>query len=113
LAYIRVKTGPNKGKTYEIGDAPLTIGREETQTIQIMDQGVSRAHAEVFRLGEMCFVRDLNSTNGTYVNDVKILEEALKAGDELLIGTTILTFEERLPGSTRTAPGENVVFEGE
>ena len=111
MAYIRVKTGPNKGKTYEVSDAPITVGREETQTIQILDQGVSRAHAEVFRLGEMCFVRDLNSTNGTYVNDVKILEEALKAGDEMLIGTTVLTFEEESPSSRREGPG--VVFEGE
>ena len=112
MAYIRVKTGPNKGKTYEISDAPITVGREETQTIQILDQGVSRAHAEVFRLGEMCFVRDLNSTNGTYVNDVKVLEEALKAGDELLIGTTVLSFEEVLPGRAR-AEGDGVVFEAD
>jgi HD-GYP domain-containing protein (c-di-GMP phosphodiesterase class II) len=112
MAYIRVKTGPHKGKTYEITDAPITVGREETQTIQILDQGVSRAHAEVFRLGEMCFVRDLNSTNGTYVNDVKIVEEALKAGDELLIGTTVLTFEEVLPGRARGA-GEGVEIEAD
>lgn len=111
MAYIRVKTGPNKGKTYEISDAPITVGREETQTIQILDQGVSRAHAEVFRLGEMCFVRDLNSTNGTYVNDIKILEEALKAGDELLIGTTVLTFEET--PTRRGAGGDGVVFDEE
>ncbi len=112
MAYIRVKTGPHKGKTYEISDAPITVGREETQTIQILDQGVSRAHAEIFRLGEMCFVRDLNSTNGTYVNDIKVLEESLKAGDELLIGTTILTFEEVLPGA-RNAAGDGVVFEAD
>jgi HD-GYP domain-containing protein (c-di-GMP phosphodiesterase class II) len=112
MAYIRVKTGPHKGKTYEISDAPITIGRDETQTIQILDQGVSRAHAEVFRLGEMCFVRDLNSTNGTYVNDVKVLEEALKAADELLIGTTVLTFEEVLPGAHR-APDAGVVLEAD
>ncbi len=111
MAYIRVKTGPHKGKTYEINDAPITVGREETQIIQILDQGVSRAHAEVFRLGEMCFVRDLNSTNGTYVNDVKVLEESLKAGDELLIGTTILTFEEALPDPGRAEGG--VVFEAD
>lgn len=110
MAFIRVRTGPNKGKTYEISDAPITVGREETQTIQILDQGVSRAHAEIFRLGEMCFVRDLNSTNGTYVNDVKIVEEALKSGDELLIGTTVLTFEETLPDRKK---GDGVEFEGD
>jgi HD-GYP domain-containing protein (c-di-GMP phosphodiesterase class II) len=98
MAYIRIKTGPNKGKQFDIKDAPITIGREDNQIIQILDQGVSRTHAEIFHLGEMCFVRDLNSTNGTFVNDIKITEESLKAGDELLIGTTILFFGDDAPG---------------
>jgi HD-GYP domain-containing protein (c-di-GMP phosphodiesterase class II)/pSer/pThr/pTyr-binding forkhead associated (FHA) protein len=110
MATIRIKTGPNKGKLYDIQDRPLTVGREDNQVIQIMDQGVSRAHAEIFRLGEMCFVRDLNSTNGTYVNDVKITEESLKAGDEMLIGTTILVFEDVVPSRSS---GDRVEFEGE
>jgi HD-GYP domain-containing protein (c-di-GMP phosphodiesterase class II)/pSer/pThr/pTyr-binding forkhead associated (FHA) protein len=110
MATIRVKTGPNKGKLYDLLDSPLTVGREENQVIQILDQGVSRAHAEIFRLGEMCFVRDLNSTNGTYVNDVKITEESLKAGDEMLIGTTILIFEDHAPTKSR---GDGVEFEGD
>jgi pSer/pThr/pTyr-binding forkhead associated (FHA) protein len=58
----------------------------------------------------MCFVRDLNSTNGTYVNDVKITEESLKAGDEMLIGTTILVFVDQAP---TTSKGDGVEFEGE
>jgi HD-GYP domain-containing protein (c-di-GMP phosphodiesterase class II)/pSer/pThr/pTyr-binding forkhead associated (FHA) protein len=111
MAYVRIKTGPNKGRTFEIKEAPLTIGREDNQLIQILDQGVSRAHAEIFRLGEMCFVRDLNSTNGTFVNDVKVTEELLKNGDELLIGTTILVFVDPAPGAV--SGGEGVVYEGE
>ena len=109
MATIRVKTGPNKGKAYAIADAPLTIGREETQVIQILDQGVSRAHAEVFRIGEMCFVRDNSSTNGTFVNGGKVTEESLKAGDELLIGTTVLVFEDA-PASGESG---SVEFEGD
>ncbi len=101
MAFIRIKTGPNKGKVFEIRDNVITIGRDESQTIQVLDQGVSRAHAEIFRLGEMCFVRDLNSTNGTYVNNVKVTEESLKHSDELLIGTTICAFEDK-PGAPPT-----------
>jgi HD-GYP domain-containing protein (c-di-GMP phosphodiesterase class II) len=106
MAYIRIKTGPNKGKHFDIKDAPITIGREDNQVIQILDQGVSRTHAEIFHLGEMCFVRDLNSTNGTFVNDVKVTEESLKAGDELLIGTTILVFVDDAPGRSAGAAGD-------
>jgi HD-GYP domain-containing protein (c-di-GMP phosphodiesterase class II) len=110
MPYIRVKTGPNRGKLFEIKDATLGIGRDESQVIQILDQGVSRNHAEIFRIGEMCFVRDLNSTNGTFVNDVRVTEESLKAGDELMIGTTILVFEDRLPAAA-SGDAAAVVFE--
>src|SRR5688572_32653396 len=96
MATIRVKTGPNKGKLYDIQDSPLTVGREDNQVIQILDQGVSRTHAEIFRLGGLCFVRDLNSTNGTFVNNIKVTEKALKPGDEMLIGRTIQAFEDRI-----------------
>jgi pSer/pThr/pTyr-binding forkhead associated (FHA) protein len=101
MATLRVKTGPNRGKVFEIKDQVLTLGRDESQTIQILDQGVSRSHAEIFRLGDACFVRDLDSTNGTFVNNLKVAEETLKNGDELLIGTTILVFEDGPPTEAR------------
>jgi adenylate cyclase len=100
MAALRVKTGPNKGNLFDLMDSPLTVGREESQVIQILDQGVSRAHAEIFHLGEACFVRDLNSTNGTWVNNVRITEESLRTGDEILIGATVLVFED--PDATVT-----------
>ena len=77
MPHLRVKTGPNKGKIYEVASEVITIGRDESQTIQVLDQGVSRQHAEIFSIGEMVFVRDLNSTNGTYVNNQAVTEEAL------------------------------------
>lgn len=94
MPIIKVKTGIDKGKIYEIGDKPLTIGRDASEAIQIMDQGVSRQHAELFKIGEMYFIRDLGSTNGTFVNDVRITEELLRAGDQIRIGTTVLVFED-------------------
>jgi len=96
MPFIRVKTGPNQGRVFEVRDDVITLGRDESQTIQILDQGVSRTHAEIFRLGGLCFVRDLNSTNGTFVNNIKVTEEALKPGDEMLIGRTILSFEDKI-----------------
>ncbi|MBI2930856.1 MAG: FHA domain-containing protein [Planctomycetes bacterium] len=96
MPFIRIKTGPNKGKVFEVKDQPLTIGRDETQNIQVLDEGVSRAHAEIFRIGDMAFVRDLNSTNGTYVNGVSVTEEVLKPMDELRIGHTDLVYEDSL-----------------
>jgi HD-GYP domain-containing protein (c-di-GMP phosphodiesterase class II) len=89
-------TGSNRGAIYEIKDESLALGRDENATIQILDQGVSRKHAEIFRIGEMYFIRDLGSRNGTFVNEEDISEELLRSGDEIRIGNTILTFEDRI-----------------
>lgn len=97
---LRIKTGPNKGKVIDVGPDPVTIGRDESQTIPVVDQGVSRQHAEVFRIGTMVFVRDLQSTNGTFINQRRITEEPLNPGDELLIGTTIIAYESETPTET-------------
>lgn len=94
---LNVTNGPLKGKSHEVKDEVITLGRDPQATIRILDQGVSRNHAEVFKIGEMCFIRDLGSTNGTFVNSQKITEELLRQGDQVQIGNTILAFEE--PGA--------------
>lgn len=93
MPYLRVKNGPHAGRIVEIADDVVTLGRDDTQTIQILDQGVSRMHAEIFRIGDMCFLRDLDSTNGSFLNKVRVGEEVLQDGDELVIGSTILRFQ--------------------
>lgn len=96
MPYLRIKTGADRGKLYEITDKPLTIGRDRDQSIQLLDQGVSRQHVTVFKIGELYIVRDEGATNGTYVNSVKVQEEVLKSGDEILVGATLLVFEDRV-----------------
>ncbi|MHC4886377.1 MAG: HD domain-containing phosphohydrolase [Planctomycetota bacterium] len=90
---VRVKNGPIKGQCFDIEEDPLTTGRDADCSIQILDKGASRKHAELFRIGEMCFIRDLSSRNGTFVNDNKVDEELLREGDRIQIGATILIFE--------------------
>jgi HD-GYP domain-containing protein (c-di-GMP phosphodiesterase class II)/pSer/pThr/pTyr-binding forkhead associated (FHA) protein len=93
MAFLRAKNGPHRGRAFEVAAKPVTIGRDDSQTVRVLDEGVSRAHAEVFRMGASCFVRDLNSTNGTYLNGVKVTEEQLKAGDEMVVGNTTFVFD--------------------
>jgi GAF domain-containing protein len=102
---VWVKNGPLKGKTFELRDAVITVGRDPTETIQVLDQGISRQHARIFRSGEMCFIRDLGSTNGTFVNDRRAQEELLRSGDVIRIGSTLLGFEDR-PGAAGPPPDE-------
>jgi len=106
---VRVKTGQNAGLSYEVGDAALLLGRDDRAEIQILDQGVSRRHAEIFRMGEMHFIRDLDSRNGTYVNEERIKEELLRNGDEVRIGSTVIAFEDSPSvGAVAIAPGRRV-----
>src|SRR5512137_44667 len=102
---VWVKNGPLKGRTFELHDAVITVGRDPTETVQVLDQGVSRQHARIYRAGEMCFIRDLGSTNGTFVNDQRVQEELLRSGDVIRIGSTLLAFEDR-PGAAAPPPGE-------
>jgi len=100
---IRVKTGPNKGFVFPIGDEVITLGRDNVCSIQILDKGASRRHSEIFRVGEMCFIRDLESRNGTFVNDQPVKEDLLREGDRMQIGGTVLVFESggRVMGETK------------
>ena len=64
--------GPALGTRYPLKETPLIIGREEGCQICINDESVSRRHARLEPLGEGHGVVDLQSTNGTYVNDHRV-----------------------------------------
>jgi hypothetical protein len=96
MPVLRVKSGPHKGHVHDILADSLVLGRESAGDVQVLDQGVSRRHAEIFRIGEMYFIRDLESRNGTFVNDKPIQEEILRVGDQIRLGNTSLVFEDRV-----------------
>ena len=83
------------GRTFT-GAAPrVVIGRERTPGgVVLHDPNVSRAHAELSFDGQSWRIRDLNSTNGTLVNDVDVDECGLRDGDLITLGLTNLEFRE-------------------
>jgi len=94
MSKIRIVNGPYRSREKTLGDKAITIGRDAEAGVQILDRSASRFHAEVFPVGGMWFVRDLESKNGTYVNDEKVGdEELLREGDVIKIGSTELMFE--------------------
>lgn len=98
MTVLRVKAGQNAGKVYDISTESLVLGRDVGdggRSLQVLDQGVSRKHAEIFRIGEMFFIRDLESRNGTFVNDEQVTEVVLRIGDQIRIGSTVLIFEDQ------------------
>ena len=78
------------GRTQELKQEKTTIGRLEDNTLQIAEPSVSSHHCEVLLRGSTVVVRDLNSTNGTYVNDQRVNRAELENRTEFEIGTTTL-----------------------
>ena len=81
------------GTRVDLGEDPVTIGRLDDCEIQLSDKNVSRRHAEVRPEGSGFVVVDLDSTNGTRVNDARIKRRELSDGDEVTVGATTLRFE--------------------
>jgi pSer/pThr/pTyr-binding forkhead associated (FHA) protein len=81
------------GQSRELKTEKVTIGRVEDNTWQIAEQSVSSHHCELLPKGEEVQVKDLGSTNGTFVNGEQITEGVLKPGQILRLGQVEIRFE--------------------
>lgn len=91
------------GRTYELKVEKTTIGRLEDNAFQIPEQSVSSHHCEVLLKGNDVVVKDLSSTNGTYINGEKVTEKALKPGQILRLGQVEVRLEGDGPQDGGTA----------
>jgi len=87
------------GRTHELKVEKTTIGRVEDNSFQIAEPSVSSHHCEVLLRGNEVVIKDLNSTNGTFINDEKITESVLKPGQTLRLGQIELRLEDGAPAS--------------
>jgi len=87
--------GPHAGQTFEITADLMTIGREAVHPIALVnDMGISRSHAQIVRQGDQVLIEDLGSTNGTYVNGVRISAPTpIKPGDTVQLGASLFRIE--------------------
>jgi len=91
-ACLVVIYGSELGKKYNLNSSSLVIGRSSKCDIQTDKESISRNHSKIVNTGKSILVRDLGSTNGTYVNDEPIDEYVLRDGDLIKIGRTIFKF---------------------
>jgi pSer/pThr/pTyr-binding forkhead associated (FHA) protein len=91
------------GRTHELKVEKTTIGRVEDNTFQIAEPSVSSHHCEVLLRGNEVVIKDLNSTNGTFINDEKITESVLKPGQTLRLGQIEIRLENGAPAPAATA----------
>lgn len=92
---VRVLDGADRGRVYAELHPPITIGREEGNTIQLNDERVSRFHVKIQEDHDRLVITDLDSTNGTKVNGEDIQLRILKFGDMISLGRSVLLFGSR------------------
>jgi EAL domain-containing protein (putative c-di-GMP-specific phosphodiesterase class I) len=68
----------------DVEPLPFVIGRDEDCDLKLIDKRISRHHSEIRKSGDMLWIRDLGSTNGTYVNHVKIRQAELLEPEDLI-----------------------------
>ena len=81
-----VASGPRRGMHWSLAEGTTKVGRDPDDGIFLDDVTVSRHHAEFEVESENLTVKDLGSTNGTYVNGTRTETFELDAGDEVIIG---------------------------
>jgi pSer/pThr/pTyr-binding forkhead associated (FHA) protein len=96
------------GRTYELKVDKTTVGRVSDNTLELPESSVSSHHAEILLRGNDVLIRDLDSTNGTFINGEKVTEAVLRPGQILRLGTVEMRLEtaESAAGTTpSTSPG--------
>ena len=87
---IRILDGAGRGRVFEDLTPPVTIGREEGNTIQVNDDRVSRYHLKIQEDNAKLVLTDLESTNWTKVNGEDIQLRILRYGDMITVGRSVL-----------------------
>ena len=93
--FLLVLTGPLKGHKYLVkSESPILVGRDPDAEISISyDDFCSRKHALIYKDNNDFVIEDLNSTNGTFVNEGRIVKKAyLSDGDIVGFGNTQIIF---------------------
>ena len=80
-------------REFPIQSGTTTIGRKETCNIRIPLANVSRRHAEIVLEEDSPTLRDLGAANGTFLNNRRVTEEGLEAGDQIVIGPVVFTVQ--------------------
>src|SRR5882724_10103358 len=93
MAKLVILSQGHTGRTLELKVDKTTIGRVEDNTFQIAEPSVSSHHCEILLRGSEVMVKDLNSTNGTFINSEKTAEAVIKPGQIPRLGQIEMRLE--------------------
>jgi pSer/pThr/pTyr-binding forkhead associated (FHA) protein len=106
MAKLVIQNQGMTGRAHELNVECTTVGRVEDNTFPIADPSVSSHHCEVHLRGSEVLIRDLNSTNGSFINESKITEQVLKPGQTLRLGQVELKLEVEGAAASPAAPAK-------
>jgi DNA-binding NtrC family response regulator len=89
---LLILEGDDRGNKLTLSKNVITIGKKEEHDLTLTDKTISRDHAEIEYKADSFLLRDLDSTNGTYVNGTRVKEAYLLPGDRIKIGRTVMEF---------------------
>jgi hypothetical protein len=92
---LRVLDGADRGQVFDNLEPPITIGREEGNSVQLNDERISRFHIKIQYDQEKLVLTDLESTNGTKVNGEDTHLRILRFGDIITVGRSVLLYGTR------------------
>ena len=107
-AHLVITQGEGVGRQVNMKDTPLIVGRSSDCDMRLLNRAVSRLHCRVWKDATGFWLRDLNSTNKTYLNDRSVVEARLKDGDFITVGGTVMQFSEKSEAANDAqAPGSD------
>jgi two-component system cell cycle response regulator len=114
-ACLVVLSGSSVGEMYRLDGDRAVLGRGDKVHLRLIDDGISREHAQILRQEGQLVLEDLGSTNGTYCNGERVQRHVLAEGDKILLGsTTILKFsyQDRLDEMFQRQMSESALRDG-
>lgn len=107
-AWLLVAAGARKGERFPLDGSSVTIGRAEGVDIRLTDPGVTDVHARVYLDQDQWVVEDVEGKHETFVNDLRVREYAIRDGDRIRLGRSILKLVSGPDSETRC---ENELFQ--
>ena len=92
---LKFLSGPKAGKEILLQPGLLLIGREDSCQIQILSEGISKKHAQIYVKNNSVFIEDIGSSNGTFVKGKKILKQKLAKGDRVALYDVVFEIRKR------------------
>lgn len=101
---LRGMSGSVEGRNFPLLGSPMTVGRARDSDVLLDEQGLSRNHARIVPTADGVQIEDLGSTNGSFINDKRVVRGQARAGDEIAFDTLRFRLVSSEPLEVRAVP---------